>query len=124
MSEEQSVIEGFVLVAPDTDPQGFGDYIVLRKNTRQLYYWPRNIRLRGPSQEEINACTSKTQLRELREASFVVGQRVRCKVANEARGILSSVRKNGNVHEEYQVYHGVLSVSDGILPGGGEMIPL
>lgn len=111
MSTEDSFIEGYVLVRPESDPAGRGDYVILVPETRFIYYWPRNVRLRGPSKEELDACTSKTQKRELLEPSFEVGQRVRCKVLNEARGIVSSVRKNGNVQDEYKVHDGVLSVS-------------
>lgn len=111
MSTEDVFIEGYVVVRPDSDPGGYGDYVILSPDTRLIYYWPRDIRLRGPSKEELDACTSKTQKRALLEPSFEVGQRVRCKVLNERRGIVGSVRKYGNVQEEYKIHDGVLSVS-------------
>lgn len=111
MSEESPLIDGYIVAAPDSDPEGFGDYIILNVSSRLLYYWPRDVRLKGPSKEELDACTSNTQRQELLDPWFSIGQRVQCKVINEARGIVRYVRKFGNVQDDYKIHHGVLSVS-------------
>lgn len=110
MSEIRAKVTGaYVIETPDADKRG--DYLFLDTFTLQLYYWPESAIKAGPTAAELAECTSNTQRNELLDPWFSIGQKVEFEVLNERRGIVTKVRKYGNVIHEYAAHQGVPGLS-------------